>query len=232
MGGRIVTKERLPVWASPRKSILDQVLRLMKRIAVTALAISVTALAISFMSLSWTLWKLIGPFPLDTVTLLVIGGISAVVLIVWVPKLQIFFVRFSSPVDRFAAENEARRTVATIVAGLAIFISFYTAQQQLGLQQQGQFTDRYTKAIDEMAASDNNGTPKLAVRLGGIYALEQIMNSSEQHHFSILEVLCLYIRENSLQSTLKPKNGPRADVRVALTVLGRRNRGLEVAGGG
>jgi hypothetical protein len=177
------------------------------------------------------LWQVLRFFPpsRDLATFLVASGIFAVVLIVGIPKLQTFRLKFNSNVERFRVENEARKTVATLVGGLAIFMSFYTAQQQLGGQQQVQFTDRYTKAIDQIAASDANGNPRLAVRIGGLYVLEQIMDSSEAQHASILEVLCAYIRDNSLQKMLKPSNEPRADTRVALTILGRRNRDLEVS---
>ena len=217
-----MTEERHPVWAPPKKSARDRFLRILIEVRRTVFAVCSVVIL-------WALWEVLGPFSIDTVTLIMIGAVLFVVSIIWVPKLQTHFVRFPSPVERFAAENEARRTVATIAAGIAILVSFYTAQKQLGVQQQGQFTDRYTKAIGELAASDTNGNPRLSVRLGGIYALEQVMNSSEQHHFPIMEVLCLYIRQNSLQAMLKPKDGPRADVRVALTVLGRRNTDVEVA---
>jgi uncharacterized protein YjbI with pentapeptide repeats len=138
-------------------------------------------------------------------------------------------LNLSSNIERFNAENEARKTIVTLIGGLAIFFSFYTAQRQLGVQQQAQFTDRYTKAIDEIAASDNAGNPELAVRVGGLYVLEQIMDTSEAQHASIVEVLGAYIRNNSTQKALQLDNGTRADVRVALTVLGRRNREMEFA---
>lgn len=41
------------------------------------------------------------------------------------------------------------------------------ARQTLKLTRQGQVTDRYTKAIDQL------GADKLDVRIGGIYALER-----------------------------------------------------------
>ena len=177
---------------------------------------------------AWILWLF--PHPeIDLTTGLLLSGIAATALILFVPKWQVSQITFSSIAEKFSAENEARKTVATLVGGLAILLSFYTTQQRLGVQQQAQFTDRYAKAIDEIAASDETGKPKLAVRIGGLYVLEQIMDSSEAQHAAILEVLCAYIRDNSLQATLKPTDGPRADTRVALTILGRRHRDLEIS---
>jgi uncharacterized protein YjbI with pentapeptide repeats len=180
-------------------------------------------------SLLFLVWAVLRLFPLgiDLSTVLIVSGILATAMIVWIPKLQILRLSFSSNAERFGAENDARKTVATLIGGLAILMGFYTAQQQLGIQQQVQFTDRYSKAIDEIAASDDAGNPKLAVRIGGLYVLEQIMDSSEAQHASIIEVLCAYIRDNSTQKALQPVNGMRGDVRVALTILGRRNREME-----
>ena len=183
-------------------------------------------LCAEFTFLGWHFWQTFsGTF--DTTAILAAVVILASAFIIWAPKLQVMRLNFASNTERFNAENEARKTIATLVGGLAILVSFYTAQRQLGVQQQAQFTDRYTKAIDEIAASDNADAPKLAVRVGGLYVLEQIMDSSEAQHASIMEVLCSYIRENSSQKVLKPTDGPRSDTFVALTILGRRHRDLE-----
>jgi len=212
--------KRVPLWAQKKEGFLDKLLKVTQKVAVTCLSVSLAFLA-------WTLWRSFGSGP-DVVSLLVASGLVAAVLIVWIPKLQLLAIPFKSPAERFGAENDARKTVATLIGGIAIFVSFYTAQQQLGVQQQVQFTDRYTKAIEQLASSDGGGTPKLAIRVGGLYALEQIMNTSEAQHLSILEVLCAYVRESSLDQKLKPNDGLRADTRVALTIIGRRERDLEL----
>jgi hypothetical protein len=36
------------------------------------------------------------------------------------------------------------------------------------------------------------------MRLGGIYALEGVMNTSEQYHGSVLEGLSAFVRENTI----------------------------------
>jgi hypothetical protein len=190
------------------------------------LKVSVVFVCASLAILCWEFLRLFRP-NLDTLAILVGAGILSAIFIMWAPKLQILRLRFRSDIERFNAENEARKTVATVIGGLAIFVSFYTSQRQLGVQQQVQFTDRYSRAIDEIAASDSTGSPRLAVRVGGLYVLEQIMDTSEAQHASIVDVLCAYIRDNSTQKALQPDNGTRGDVRVALTILGRRNREME-----
>jgi hypothetical protein len=61
------------------------------------------------------------------------------------------------------------------------------SQDQLKLSEQGQVTDRYTKAIDQL--DEKHG---LAVRLGGLYALERIARDSRDDRVTIAEVLCAY----------------------------------------
>jgi hypothetical protein len=59
------------------------------------------------------------------------------------------------------------------------------------LTEQGQVTDRYTKAIEQ------RGSEKLDVRIGGIYALERVARDSARDHPTVMEVLTAFIREHS-----------------------------------
>ena len=61
----------------------------------------------------------------------------------------------------------------------------------LELTEQGQVTDRYTKAIEQL------GSDKLDVRIGGIYALERVARDSAKDHPTVMEVLTAFIREHS-----------------------------------
>jgi hypothetical protein len=56
------------------------------------------------------------------------------------------------------------------------------------LAEQGQITERFTRAIDQL------GSDHLDVRLGGIYALERIARDSPGNRSTIGEVLTAYIR--------------------------------------
>lgn len=49
-------------------------------------------------------------------------------------------------------------------------------------------TDLYTKAADQL------GSPKAAVRLAGLYALERLGQDHEDHRDTIFELLCAYLR--------------------------------------
>jgi hypothetical protein len=75
-----------------------------------------------------------------------------------------------------------------------------STQETLRLTEQGQITERFTRAIDQLGATDDKtGEPRLEIRLGGIYALERIDKESHEraYHATVMEVLTAYVRENS-----------------------------------
>jgi hypothetical protein len=66
--------------------------------------------------------------------------------------------------------------------------------------------------------------------MGGIYTLEQIMNTGTKYHWPVIQSLCAYVRQSapvSASDPLRPARAVRGDVQAALTVLGRRNREYE-----
>ena len=83
------------------------------------------------------------------------------------------------------AENSLKHAQETLVANQKI------AQENLKIAQEGQITERFTRAVDQL------GSRKLEIRLGGIYALERISHESEKDYWSILEILTAYVRINS-----------------------------------
>ena len=60
-------------------------------------------------------------------------------------------------------------------------------------EREAQVTDRYTKAIGQL------GDAQLAIRLGGIYALERIAVDSPRDHRTVVEVLSAYVRDATQQ---------------------------------
>ena len=84
------------------------------------------------------------------------------------------------------------------------------------LTEQGQVTDRYTKAIEQL------GSDKLSVRIGAIYAPEHVIRDSSRDHQTVMEVLTAFIREGP-----KEPSDPGdvleipADVQAAVTVVAR-----------
>jgi hypothetical protein len=138
--------------------------------------------------------------------------------------------------SRLKLQNDVRTTLLQGLGGLALLIgAFYTYQQvqtgrrQLHVAQQGQVTERFTRAIDQL------GNENLDVRLGGIYALERIARDSPDDQATIGEILTAYIRTHAPWPPRLDGQPPaeaaiddvaelqvRApDVQASLTVLGR-----------
>src|SRR5262249_10539170 len=121
-------------------------------------------------------------------------------LLLWeYPQWQVTAVR--DRIDRIDLESKSRQTLAQIVGVAVLLVGLYftaqtprTSQETLQVNQEtlrttqeSQITDRFTKAITQLG--DNN----LAVRLGGIYALERIAKDSEEDHWTVMEVLTTFV---------------------------------------
>jgi uncharacterized protein YjbI with pentapeptide repeats len=139
------------------------------------------------------------------------------------------------------AVDNARGRLLTLGAGLfaagaLVFTArnFTVSRRTLELTEQGQVTDRYTKAIEQLGSDKG-----LDVRIGGIYALERVARDSAIDHPAVMEVLAAFIREHSHEQW-PPSNAPatlaeapaqsrstRPDVQAALTVVGRRDPGRD-----
>jgi uncharacterized protein YjbI with pentapeptide repeats len=65
------------------------------------------------------------------------------------------------------------------------------------LTERGQITDRFTRAIDQLGKTNDKGNKVLEIRLGGIYALERIARESEEDHWTIMDILAAYVRQNA-----------------------------------
>ena len=100
-----------------------------------------------------------------------------------------------SPADKAKAINDVRATLLQGIGGAVILLGAYfayrqlqTGREQLQIAQQGEVTERFTRAVDQL------GHAELDVRLGGIYALERIANDSPDDRTAIAEVLTAFVR--------------------------------------
>ncbi len=162
--------------------------------------------------------------------IVVIVVIVALALLLLVPEIQGRYLADNvAPEDIPALVDEYRRTMAQILAGVALLGGLYLTWRRIGaaertveVTQDGQITERFTRAIEQL------GNEKIEVRLGGIYALERIARDSEKDHWPIIEVLTTYVRDNSPATQPvrgpQPERTPTSDVQAILVVLGRRTR--------
>jgi uncharacterized protein YjbI with pentapeptide repeats len=125
--------------------------------------------------------------------------------------------------DQLDPTGAAIRNIGLVVAALfgAPFIVWRSivAQKQVDVAEQGQITERITKAVEGLGSvrserkqiknepamfSDTNEpafientVPNLEVRIGAIFALERISQDSLRDHIQVMEILSAYIRNNS-----------------------------------
>jgi uncharacterized protein YjbI with pentapeptide repeats len=117
-------------------------------------------------------------------------------------------------VQGFASVVQALAVVLTGTVGLIGLLFTWrnlrqtreSTQRTLELTEQGQITERFTRAIDQLGDTDANEKPRLEIRLGGIYALERIDKESRERacHPTVMEVLTAYVRENSRRDNEMP----------------------------
>lgn len=118
---------------------------------------------------------------------------------------------------------------ALIFTWLSINATTSATNKQLGIAEQGQVTDRYNAAIT------NLGSSSVDVRLGGIYALQRIMQDSPRDQPTVVAVLCAFIRDHANAATANSANSSASqrtssdpgyapiDTKAALTVVVTRN---------
>jgi hypothetical protein len=106
---------------------------------------------------------------------------------------------------------------AAIAALLFTWQSTRATNGQLQVTEQGQITDRYNAAIT------NLGSTSVDVRLGGIYALQRIMQDSVRDQSTVVAVLCAFVRDHSTAATSSTAGHPPTDIQAALTVVATRD---------
>ena len=155
----------------------------------------------------------------------------------------------ANALQRLAVENEVRKPLIQLFWGLCGVIVLYfvwrrvqAADLNTRLLQAGHITECYTRAVAQLAVTEK-GQPNIEVRLGGIYALEQIARESPRDHWTVMEVLSAYVRRHAPARPSQEPGGihavefppekaaepglpkaPGIDVQAILTVLGRRER--------
>jgi hypothetical protein len=121
--------------------------------------------------------------------------------------------------------DDARGRLLTLATGVAAVAALVFTGRTFTLSRQGQITDRYTRAIEQL------GSEKMDVRIGGIYALERVARDSSPDRPTVMEVLAAFVREHSHEpwqptrpaaTRRSPELGLRPDIQAALTVIGRR----------
>ncbi|WP_157408139.1 pentapeptide repeat-containing protein [Actinomadura atramentaria] len=129
--------------------------------------------------------------------------------------------------ERADAINAVRQIVLAALGGTSALVALGFTVRTYYLSRRGQITDRFNKAIAQLASD------KIDERIGGIFALEHVMAESAVDHGAVVAVLCSYVRRNTLRPELDDgayghrsddsgRVEPAADIDAAVTVLARR----------
>ena len=171
--------------------------------------------------------------------MLVLVLVPAWRFLMWFPEYQLSDISVSDP-RLPELVNDYRTTLVQLFGGSGLLLGLLfawrriaaaedtakAAVRQVHVSEQGQVTERFTRAIDQLGNEKN-----LTVRLGGIYSLERIARDSQPDHWTVVEVLTAFVRQNAARDELNEEDWPpgeeptpprRPDVQAALTVLGRR----------
>ena len=160
-------------------------------------------------------------FAFSAAVFLVVGIVSSVVFWGWL-----------HPKDSQTASNsESVRNLGILIGGVLAFVfalwrgwvaerQAATAQRQAATAERGLLNERYQKGADML------GSDVLAVRLGGIYALQRLAEDHpEQYHVQIMRLFCAFARHPTADIGMSddPKVPVREDVQAVMDAIGTRS---------
>jgi uncharacterized protein YjbI with pentapeptide repeats len=130
-------------------------------------------------------------------------------------------LKIRDPKARADIEDNLRKTVGQALGGVFVLLGAGMAYLQFSQQQQAShdllISNQVAKGFEQLASHET------VMRLGGIYALEGVMNTSDQYHQPVLEALCAFVRDGTIGMVINGK--PTTDTQAALTVIARRGPG-------
>jgi hypothetical protein len=123
--------------------------------------------------------------------------LGVVMLFAVVVALLLTFLNWYINPTEASDKKDLVLAMAQILAGTALLSGLYFTWRTLQVNREGQITDRFTRAIEQLGATYDDKSKNLELRLGAIYALERIAKESEEDHWSIMEVLTAYVRQHA-----------------------------------
>ncbi|WP_160161196.1 pentapeptide repeat-containing protein [Actinomadura sp. K4S16] len=126
--------------------------------------------------------------------------------------------------------NSGVLLIGVLLAGGSLIVTAFTfriGQQEQRTAREGQITDRYTRAVEQL------GSAKRDVRTAAVYALERIAADSPRDRTTVRDVLAAFVREHDPSPAVednKLPTEPDTDVHAALAVLARRAADSQTAG--
>jgi Pentapeptide repeats (8 copies) len=179
---------------------------------------------------------------------IVAAGLVAIVaggLVIWlVPRLQVARWRRAGIDEEKLAElgTQARSSITQALGGLALIVTLAitayqanatrrsaeaaqrSADNNLRLAEQGQVSERFSRAIDQLGATNTDKSVAIDVRTGALFSLMQIGLDSPANRQPAFLVVATYVRNNYVPPSQPRPHGCqasfrslRADISTALT---------------
>lgn len=147
-----------------------------------------------------------------------VGASAGLVWLLYSLPEKLVDVKGLTPAERVSAVVDERRTMLAGLAALGAAAGLYYTHRRHQLDRDVSATSRYMQAVEQLSHEH------VAVRLGGLYALERIAEDSPRDARTVQEVVSAHVRRGkSLWA-----NGEEGDVATELTaavrILGRSSR--------
>jgi len=152
--------------------------------------------------------KLAGVVTLSCALAIVVGTI-----VLWLlPTLLTKQEGLTAP-EQLKAMNDTRAPLVTFLVALGAAATLWFTRKTYLMNREGQVTDRYTKAVAQL------GDENLAVRIGGVYALQRVASDSLKERGVVRDVLVAFVITESKKSRPRDPNKFPTDSQVALNSL-------------
>jgi hypothetical protein len=117
--------------------------------------------------------------------------------------------------DRITLENDLRAhrlqivtTIVQSVGAVVLIVGIYFTWASLKTTQdaqrntltsaeQGQVTERFIRAVDQLGARDTDGKPIIEIRVAGIWGLGRIAQESPKDYDEVIDILNAYVEANA-----------------------------------
>jgi hypothetical protein len=101
--------------------------------------------------------------------------------------------------ERIKLRDDTRKTMAQIIGGAFFMLGLFVTYNTFELNRQGQETSKKSQVSERFSkAIELTGNADMSVRIGGLYALEQIVRDyPAEYQTTVMQILAAYIREKS-----------------------------------
>src|SRR5260370_33893775 len=103
-----------------------------------------------------------------------ISAVFVLSICIWVPEWWAGKLGYERSNREFPERSDVyRKTISQWVGGFGVAIGLYFAFKNLKILEDGKFTYRFSKAVDQLGAKDE-GCSSEAIRVGGIHARRRL----------------------------------------------------------